>query len=75
MSIMQTFRDGPRQPIRATWLSRTNWPVFWTGQLWWLLETAHFGWNLMPASDAELICDGIFLVIMAMAWGPAVNGA
>lgn len=73
MSIMQTFRDGPRYRP-STWVQRINWPVFWTGQLWWLLETAHYGWNFAPASDAEMICDGIFILIMALAWRPAVNG-
>lgn len=29
-------------------------------------ETAYFGWNLMPRSAAETICDGIALLIMAL---------
>lgn len=70
---MQTFRDGPRyRPL--TWVQRVNWPVFWTGQLWWLTETAHYGWNALPQSDAELICDGIAFLIFALAWRPAGNG-
>lgn len=29
-------------------------------------ETHHFGWNAVPMSDAELICDGITLVLGCM---------
>jgi hypothetical protein len=43
-----------------------NWLVIGMGQLWWLIETAHFGWNLAPQSDAELICDGIVLLITSL---------
>lgn len=34
-----------------------------------LCETAHFGWNMVAHSDAELICDGItgLMMIGAMA--------
>lgn len=45
-----------------------NWPVFWVGQLWGLIETAHYGWNLTAASDAEMICDGIAFLILALAF-------
>lgn len=31
-------------------------------------ETAYFGWNLTPQSDAEMICDGISLLIFALAF-------
>lgn len=33
----------------------------------WMTETQYFGWNLMPKSDAEVICDGIALVLLAIA--------
>lgn len=33
----------------------------------WLLQNSHFGWNAAPASDAELIADGITLLIFALA--------
>jgi hypothetical protein len=70
---LQDFRDGtvftPRR--KRSW--PVNWAVFWTGQVWWLMETAHYGWNFAPASDAEMICDGIFVLIMALAWRPAKN--
>lgn len=45
-----------------------NWPIFWIGNAWLLIETAHFGWNSLPKSDAEVICDGIGCLIVAMAW-------
>lgn len=31
-------------------------------------ETAYFGWNLLPGSPAELICDGITLVLVSLAY-------
>lgn len=31
-------------------------------------ETAHFGWNLYPKTDAEFICDGIGLVLLVLAF-------
>jgi hypothetical protein len=45
-----------------------NWPIFWVGQLWWLIETAHYGWNMSAQSDAEMVCDGIVCLIMALAF-------
>ena len=32
-----------------------------------LVKTAYFGWNFFPASDAEIICDGITIIIGALA--------
>lgn len=32
-----------------------------------LIETAHFGWNKFPQSDAEFICDGIAVILIALA--------
>jgi hypothetical protein len=32
-----------------------------------LYETAYFGWNVLPGSPQELICDGITLVLTAIA--------
>lgn len=49
-------------------MSRINWPVFWIAQAWWLAETWHFGWNFLPVSDAEIVCDGIFALITALAF-------
>lgn len=32
-----------------------------------IASNAHFGWNWTPQSDAELICDGIALVLVVVA--------
>ena len=46
---------------------RMNWPRFWIGLVWWLVETHHYGWNDVAESDAEMICDAISLVLLALA--------
>lgn len=46
---------------------RFNWWRFLLGQGFWLMETSYFGWNGLPGSDAELICDGIVLLISALS--------
>ncbi len=33
------------------------------GILYGFTETAYFGWNFFPKSDAEMICDGIGILI------------
>lgn len=30
-------------------------------------ETAHFGWRVQPLTDAETVCDGIALILFALA--------
>jgi hypothetical protein len=45
-----------------------NWRIFIASQFFWLLETAYFGWNLAPQSDAEMICDGIVVIMLCMSW-------
>lgn len=52
-----------------------NWRVFFAGQFFWLIETAHFGWNFLPSSDAELVCDGIVVLITALSFMTVVNRA
>lgn len=32
-----------------------------------LFETAHFGWNWSPKSDAEILCDGITFILFSLA--------
>jgi hypothetical protein len=44
-----------------------NWPVFIMGNFYGLLETAHFGWNVTPGSPAEVIADGIAILIVALS--------
>ena len=31
-------------------------------------ETAFFGWNSLPESPAEVVCDGITMLILALAF-------
>jgi hypothetical protein len=44
-----------------------NWWAFFIGQCFWLLETSYFGWNALPKSDAELVCDGLVCLITALS--------
>ncbi len=46
---------------------RVNWPVLFVGLFFWYEETKYFGWNALPGSPAEVICDGIALLILALA--------
>lgn len=34
-----------------------------------IVETAYFGWNFTPKSDAEMICDGIGLLMLVISTG------
>lgn len=45
-----------------------NWIRFWAGLCFFVEQNNYFGWNAVPHSDAELIADGICLLIGAMAW-------
>ena len=45
-----------------------NWTIMFFALCFNLIETAYFGWNFTPHSDAELICDGICFLIGAMAF-------
>jgi hypothetical protein len=45
-----------------------NWRLFIVAAAFGLIETAHFGWNMLPQSDPELICDGITLVLYGLAF-------
>jgi len=33
-----------------------------------LYETAYFGWNMTPHSDAELMADGVTLLLFSLAF-------
>jgi len=33
-----------------------------------LIESGYFGWNILPQSDAEVICVGIVFLIFALAF-------
>lgn len=45
-----------------------NWPVAAVAAWFFLLENSYFGWNFRPMSDAEIICDGLTLLIFATAF-------
>lgn len=46
-----------------------RWLLIWLPVLVFsFAETAHFGWNVYPKSDAEFICDGIALVLLVLAF-------
>jgi len=36
--------------------------VFWASMIFWISETAYFGWNATPQSDAEKWCDKLVSV-------------
>jgi hypothetical protein len=43
----------------------------WIFGIAFAIETnAYFGWHLKPQSDAELVTDGIVLLIFALSWRP-----
>jgi hypothetical protein len=44
-----------------------NGRIFLIGVFFGIAETAYFGWNMFPASDAEVICDGIAMLITSIA--------
>lgn len=44
-----------------------NWIIWLVGMFFWWEETAYFGWNMLPQSPAEVICDGIAALIFALA--------
>lgn len=48
------------------WRSSTL--LFLLALLYGLAETAHYGWNVLPGSDAEVIADGITLLVLALAY-------
>ena len=50
-----------------------DWRIWFIAGFFGLVETAYFGWNLTPQSEAELICDGITFVILALGLRPRSN--
>lgn len=45
-----------------------TWSRFFTGALYLVIESRYFGWHMWPKSDAEMICDGIGLLIIALSY-------
>jgi len=37
------------------------------GIVYWIYFNCYFGWNMLPKSNTEIICDGIFVLIIALA--------
>lgn len=35
-----------------------------------IIQNSYFGWNAFPQSSEELICDGVFLVLLSIAAKP-----
>ena len=44
-----------------------NWLIWIIAVFFGFAETAYFGWNTLPNSPEELICDGITLILMVLA--------
>jgi hypothetical protein len=57
--------DSPYIRLKAG--ADMNWRIFWMSQIFWLIETWHFGWNFLPSSDAEMVCDGIVVLLLALS--------
>ena len=45
-----------------------NGKIFFIAVFFGLVETAFFGWNFFPQSAAEVVCDGITMILFAMAY-------
>lgn len=45
-----------------------NWWIFFLAVLFFIEQNRYFGWNAFPQSDAELMADGIMLVIAALSF-------
>lgn len=44
-----------------------NVPIFLIAIFFSLIINDYFGWNMFPHSDAELICDGIVMILAALS--------
>lgn len=45
-----------------------NWVRVWASAVFFYSENSYFGWNRLPQSTEELICDGIVLLILALSF-------
>lgn len=45
-----------------------NYTILWLAFCFWVVESAHYGWNFVAKSDAEVICDGISMLIFSLAF-------
>lgn len=46
-----------------------NLTIFALALFWAYIYNSHFGWNCSSASSEEVICDGIFAILMALSVG------
>lgn len=47
---------------------RINWVRLGLATTFYLLENRYFGWNRYPQSPEEVLADGLFLLIAALAF-------
>jgi hypothetical protein len=49
--------------------------IFLMGLVFWWMQNDYFGWNWKPKSEAELVCDGIVILVwaLAVAKGPSLD--
>jgi hypothetical protein len=47
-------------------MSNVIWLWFVAACFWWE-QNEYFGWNRLPQSDAELIADGITIILVSIA--------
>ncbi len=40
--------------------------AFFVATLWATIETNYFGWNYLPGSPAELLCDGLAMLMVVI---------
>ena len=45
-----------------------NWPVLICAAIFFYDQNSYFGWNANPQSDAELIADGVTILLVALAF-------
>ena len=46
---------------------KLNWPIFAIAALFYYQQNTFFGWNALPQSEAELIADGITLILITFS--------
>ena len=46
---------------------KINYRILWLSFIFSFVETVHFGWDVTAESDAEEICDGIAIILLAMS--------
>lgn len=44
-----------------------TWWRFFVAVVFWVQANRYFGWHWTPQSDAELLADGIFMLLLALS--------